>query len=145
MNEGRTTSRLSGHISHLNLGQNRLSGSIPSRLGNLTTLQELRLQLSHNLSVLQSEHAELMLSLQELISQRALGFSATFGSRLMSRMMSLMKDFTTALEALAGIPAGTVSVSRTGPDFQLGYSWTVSFLHDYARTHNLDVASLELV
>ena len=45
-------------------------------------------------------------------------------------------DFKSALEGMPNniIPAGTVAVTRTGPDPQLGYSWTVTFLSDYART-----------
>jgi hypothetical protein len=41
-----------------------------------------------------------------------------------------------ALEAMEDnvIPAGTVAVSRQGPDGQLGYSWNVTFLSDYHRT-----------
>jgi hypothetical protein len=84
-------------------------------------IETLRLQLSHNLSVLQSEHAELMLSLQELISQRALGFSATFGSRLMSRMMSLMKDYTSALEQAIG-PTSSATELRTYGGIALGFA-----------------------
>lgn len=84
-------------------------------------IETLRLQLSHNLSVLQSEHAELMLSLQELISQRALGFSATFGSRLMSRMMALMKDYSSALEQAVG-PTSSASELRTYAGIALGFA-----------------------
>lgn len=40
---GRTTSRLSGRIKHLHLNNNHLVGVLPSTLGNLTALQELRL------------------------------------------------------------------------------------------------------
>jgi len=45
--------------------------------------------------------------------------------------------FKSALESMSNnvFPAGTISVSRTGPDGQKGYSWTVTFLQDYARTH----------
>ena len=41
-----------------------------------------------------------------------------------------------ALEAIPGgvIPAGAVSVSRSGPDGQRGYTWTVSFLDNLNRT-----------
>lgn len=44
--------------------------------------------------------------------------------------------FKAALEAMGSniIPPGTISVARTGPDEQLGYSWTVTFLDDYYRT-----------
>ena len=38
------------------------------------------------------------------------------------------------LESIAPIPQGTIAVSRTGPDGQKAYSWTVTFLSDYART-----------
>jgi hypothetical protein len=37
-------------------------------------------------------------------------------------------------QALTGIGAGGFAVTRTGPDGQLGYSWTVSFLSDFNRT-----------
>lgn len=45
-------------------------------------------------------------------------------------------DFKSALESIASnvIPAGTIAVSRTGPDEQLGYSWSVTFLDDFNRT-----------
>ena len=39
-----------------------------------------------------------------------------------------------ALLKLPNVPAGTIAVSRTGPDGQLGYSWTVTFLDDYKHT-----------
>eukprot|EP01037_Dinobryon_pediforme_P037148 gene37148-44477_t len=41
-----------------------------------------------------------------------------------------------ALEAMSNdiIPAGSISVSRTGPDGQRGYTWLVSFLSDFPRT-----------
>ena len=44
--------------------------------------------------------------------------------------------FESALENMPSniIPPGTVQVSRVGPDPQLGYTWTISFLSDYART-----------
>lgn len=42
--QGRTTSRLSGTIQRLTLDNNRFSGFIPSELGNLTALRELRLR-----------------------------------------------------------------------------------------------------
>eukprot|EP01036_Dinobryon_divergens_P022354 gene22354-30602_t len=44
--------------------------------------------------------------------------------------------FESALEniPLNIIPPGTIQVSRVGPDPQLGYTWTISFLSDYART-----------
>ena len=41
---GRTTSRMSGTIQELTLDNNLLSGYIPSELGNLTALRELRLR-----------------------------------------------------------------------------------------------------
>jgi hypothetical protein len=71
-----------------------------------------------------------------------------------------MKGF---LESLDSIPGGTLAVSRSGPDLQrgehfsnlrqpmsacadvvvlgrrAGYSWTVSFLEDYNRTHEGDL------
>lgn len=45
--------------------------------------------------------------------------------------------FKTELEKMPNnvFPAGTVAVSRSGPDGQKGYSWTVTFLADYSRTH----------
>eukprot|EP00981_Chlorochromonas_danica_P003361 scaffold644_cov168-Ochromonas_danica.AAC.53 len=44
--------------------------------------------------------------------------------------------FKQALEnmPLSIIPKGSISVSRTGPDEQLGYTWTVTFLDDFNRT-----------
>ena len=50
-------------------------------------------------------------------------------------------EFKAALEAMPNniIPPGTIAVSRTGPDQQLGYSWTVSFLSDYNRTFEGDL------
>ncbi len=41
--KGRSTSRLSSHLSHLSLDDNNLTGYIPPTLGNLTSLQDLRL------------------------------------------------------------------------------------------------------
>jgi len=49
---------------------------------------------------------------------------------------AVMKD---RLEALNTIPEGTISVERSGPDFELGYVWTISFLEDYNRTFEGDV------
>jgi len=45
-------------------------------------------------------------------------------------------DMKAALEAMSGgiIPAGSISVSRIGPDGQRGYTWLVSFLSDYSRS-----------
>lgn len=43
-------------------------------------------------------------------------------------------DMTRSLESLPEIPTGTVAVSRSGPDFERGYTWTVSFLDDVNRT-----------
>jgi hypothetical protein len=45
-------------------------------------------------------------------------------------------EFQTALVSMTNnvIPPGTVSVSRSNPDGQKGYTWTVSFLPDFART-----------
>jgi hypothetical protein len=43
-----------------------------------------------------------------------------------------------ALEGLGCI----VTVTRTGPDYELGYSWEVSFVHDYTRTHKGQVNAL---
>jgi len=37
------------------------------------------------------------------------------------------------------IPSGTIAVTRSGPDGQKGYSWTVTFLNDYARTFEGDL------
>ena len=47
-----------------------------------------------------------------------------------------------ALEDLTSIPAGTISVERSGPDFEYGYVWTISFLEDYNRTFEGDVKEL---
>jgi hypothetical protein len=50
-------------------------------------------------------------------------------------------EFKAALEAIPGnvIPTGTIAVSRVGPDAQRGYTWTVTFLSDYARTFEGDL------
>ena len=50
--------------------------------------------------------------------------------------------FESALESMALniIPPGTIRVSREGPDPQLGYTWTISFLSDYARTFEGDLS-----
>jgi hypothetical protein len=49
--------------------------------------------------------------------------------------------FKEALESMPNniIPPGTIAVSRTGPDGERGYSWTVTFLSDYARTFEGDL------
>jgi hypothetical protein len=47
-----------------------------------------------------------------------------------------------ALEKLDTIPKGTVAVSRSGPSGELEYTWTVTFLTDFNRTHEGD---LELI
>lgn len=49
--------------------------------------------------------------------------------------------FQTTLEAMPAniIPPGTIKVSRVGPDAQLGYTWTISFLSDYAGTFKGDI------
>jgi hypothetical protein len=41
----------------------------------------------------------------------------------------------TALETISTVPTGTLGVTRSGPDEQQGYTWTVSFLEDYPATH----------
>lgn len=50
-------------------------------------------------------------------------------------------EFKAALVAMPNniIPAGTIAVSRVGPDAQRGYTWTVTFLSDYARTFEGDL------
>ncbi len=40
-----------------------------------------------------------------------------------------------AIEGLSQIPVGSTSVNRTGPDGQLGYTWTVSFLSNYQNAN----------
>ena len=83
-------------------------------------LERSKLELSHNLSKLRTEHAELLLELQELIDQRQLGFSAASGSRLMARMGSLMKDFESQADqadsettvAVAGLTLGFASLVK---------------------------------
>jgi len=37
------------------------------------------------------------------------------------------------------VPTAAISVSRTGPDGQKGYSWTVTFLNDFLRTFEGDL------
>ena len=44
------------------------------------------------------------------------------------------EDVVEALTRLPGVPTGTVAVSRSGPDPENGYVWTVSFLDDAERT-----------
>ena len=44
---GRSPSRLSGHLHDISFGYNRLSGSVPIELGNLTALKELRMPNNH--------------------------------------------------------------------------------------------------
>ena len=44
------------------------------------------------------------------------------------------EEVVEALTLLPGVPSGTVAVSRSGPDPENGYVWTVSFLDDAART-----------
>jgi hypothetical protein len=39
--------------------------------------------------------------------------------------------FKAAIENLTMIPPGTTAVNRIGPDLQLGYTWTVTFLSNY--------------
>ena len=45
-------------------------------------------------------------------------------------------EVVSALEKMSNnvIPAGSVAVTRTGPDGQLGYTWTVQFLDNYNHT-----------
>ena len=50
---------------------------------------------------------------------------------------------TSALELLGNVPKGTISVSRTGPDNQRGYVWTLSFLDDYSHTWAGNVPSID--
>ncbi|KAH8049142.1 hypothetical protein JL722_12143 [Aureococcus anophagefferens] len=53
-----------------------------------------------------------------------------------------VSELANALQSLPQIPDGTVAVTRTGPDFELGYVWTVSFLDDVNRTFEGDVSPL---
>ena len=50
-------------------------------------------------------------------------------------------QFKAALVSMTNnvIPAGAIAVSRVGPDAQRGYTWTVTFLSDYARTFEGDL------
>ena len=52
----------------------------------------------------------------------------------MSQHDATAEDGVEALTRLPGVPAGTVAVSRSGPDPENGYVWTVSFLDDAERT-----------
>jgi hypothetical protein len=56
------------------------------------------------------------------------------------------EEFKNALEATSGnaFPTGSVAVSRTGPDGQLGYTWLVTFLQDSAGTFEGNVGSLSV-
>ena len=86
----------------------------------LALLEKSKLELSHNLSVLRVEHADVLLELQELIDARQLGFSAASGSRLMARMGALMKDFEAAADqaeakevaAVGGLALGFASLVK---------------------------------
>ena len=49
-------------------------------------------------------------------------------------------DVADALVKLPQVPPGTVAVSRSGPDYEGGYVWTVSFLDDANRTWEGDVS-----
>ena len=49
------------------------------------------------------------------------------------------EDVVEALTRLPGVPTGTVAVSRSGPDPENGYVWTVSFLDDAERTWEKDL------
>jgi hypothetical protein len=53
-------------------------------------------------------------------------------------------DFKDALEKITNFPKGAVAVTRTGPDNQLGYAWTISFLENYARTFEGDIPLLTI-
>jgi hypothetical protein len=73
----------------------------------------------------------------ELGGKFRIGFTAQSGVYALSSQIAYdasAADLEAALEAMSNIPSGTLSVSRSGPDGQKGYSWTVSFLEDYART-----------
>jgi hypothetical protein len=69
-------------------------------------------------------------------------FDLTYGSHTASGIAydASASDMKAALEGLSTIPSGTIAVTRTGPDGQLGYSWTISFLSDYLGSNegNLD-------
>ena len=43
--------------------------------------------------------------------------------------------FKAAIEGLSQIPVGSTAVNRTGPDGQLGYTWTVSFLSNFQNAN----------
>jgi hypothetical protein len=61
-------------------------------------------------------------------------FTNTLGSTIISRALNYNATATEFQNALnETILLGAVSVSRTGPDGQMGYAWSVSFLEDYAR------------
>ena len=51
-------------------------------------------------------------------------------------------DVVDALTALHTVPAGAIAVSRSGPNYERGYVWTVSFLQDYNRTFEGDLDPL---
>ena len=51
-------------------------------------------------------------------------------------------DVKNALEQLSSVPTGTLAVTRSGPDGQRGYNWTVEFLHDAAGTFQGDLSMI---
>lgn len=64
-------------------------------------------------------------------------FNLSFGAGTTSARIaynSTAADLTRSLESLPEIPQGTIAVSRSGPDLQRGYTWTISFLDDVNRT-----------
>ena len=48
-------------------------------------------------------------------------------------------EMKTRIEDMHIVPSGSIAVTRSGPDGQLGYVWTVQFLDDYYHTFSGDL------
>ena len=70
-------------------------------------------------------------------------FTLTYGGEETSNLdfNAESADVKEALESLGNnvIPTGTIAVSRSGPNGEKEYTWTVTFLNDFARTHEGDL------
>ena len=65
-------------------------------------------------------------SYDTLVNGNAIGGFFIIGNSALLSSSILAADMKTALELVSGM--GSVSVTRTGPDNQLGYTWTITWL-----------------
>lgn len=114
------------------------SGNVPSLVPDFSGLTVSSKGASVNMAVTSADGNQIGGSFKMMFkyaSSAAIAYNASASA------------FQTALESMPNnvIPPGTIAVSRTGPDGQQGFSWTVSFLSDYNRTFFGNVPSFNFI